>query len=211
MLVVVVAIVEARAPQRPVGRRRVVEAGDELRQPVESRGGQGGDVAVGNGELIAGRLAAGGADVAQLGDRQMRHAGKARLPEGDGGFERQLRAQAAGDVARLGRAARLVVGDDEAAAAMIDAVGARRERERPGRRRDDEIAADLGEDARNAVASRRLGVGEPLGEAFKARQPERGDARVAVVVGEDAAGRCPSARRARRPARCRGSAAQSGS
>ena len=70
---------------------------------------------------------------------------------------------------------------------MIDAVGARRERERPCRRRDDEIAADLGEDARDALAARRFGVGEPFREALEARQPEGGDARVAVVVGEDEA------------------------
>ena len=70
---------------------------------------------------------------------------------------------------------------------VIDAVGARREIEGPAGRRNDEVAADLGEDALDPVAARRLGLGEPLREALKARQPEGGDARVAVVVGEDRA------------------------
>ena len=62
---------------------------------------------LGDAALLAGRLAAGGADVAQRRHRQLRDVGEARFAERDGGFERQLRRQPVGDV--LGRSAALPV------------------------------------------------------------------------------------------------------
>ncbi len=94
MRIVVVVVGEARAAQRTVGRRRIVEARDVARQAFERAMRELGDIVGLDVVLVAGRLAAGSADVAQRRNGQPGHVVEARLVSAgkrDGGLERQLR------------------------------------------------------------------------------------------------------------------------
>ena len=100
--------------------------------------------------------------------------------------------------------ARLVVGDDEPAVADIDAVGARSQREGPGRSGQHHLAADLGQRPGDAGPAAGLRLGEPGGEARQPRHPEGRNARIAGVVGEHRPRRPSSAPRRCRRAACSG-------
>ena len=74
MGVVVVAVAEAGPPQRAIGRRLVVELGDQPHEAFARLACEPGDVVDVERALLARRLAAGGRDVAQARDRAARRA-----------------------------------------------------------------------------------------------------------------------------------------
>ncbi len=78
---------------------------------------------------------------------------KADVAERDGGFERQLRRAALQDPSFARNHAGLVVGDDDRSAFVVDAIGARRERERFGAGRQHEASGRFGNDREDAVAA----------------------------------------------------------
>ena len=77
----------------------------------------------------------------------------------------------------------VVVEDDAAVLAKIDAVGANAEAE-ASFHREVKLAVDFRRDLDDAAAPRRLGFGKPLGEAREARPPKRLDPRRAAKRGK---------------------------
>ncbi len=170
MRIVVVVVVEARPSQGLVGRFRFVESGDETGELRKGHVGKRCHVVRLDGVLLTGRLAAGCANVVQGRDALARaDAGKARLAARDRRLQRQLRRQPKRHCLVVRHHPRLIVGDNDAVGAPIDAVGAGRQREGPARSGESQLALHLGDDAGDIAAALGLGLIEPLRKAPEAR------------------------------------------